>query len=655
MDNGKTIKLNIILKPLLFVVFSFVFEIINFLWLKFRVTGNLNMIQILPNYIFFDLGVIIVIAGIIFVSGKIGGNVVMYVFLGLQAALNMINATLYKVFGDIFSFDMMKLGNEAVSAFKLEFISYWSILCNVLVIGIIIGIQILLDKKCKKEISLKRFTRKSLCVFVFFVALCFGVGNFITQTFTLSTGTDSQSDDKYLWNNMQFKLEAYKKFGTYGFYVKSLADLIYKTDDYSDLVRENLLADLENGKVDTNTNAEFNDDNLIVIMLESFEWFAIDPYNTPTLWQLRTQDAISFENYHSKNKTNMSENIVILGNMPKDTAMSKLAVEGSLNNQYSLPNLFREQGYTANYFHSYLSSFYERNVTMPAMGFEKIYALDGANLENKSTKFNDWNLDSDIVKYYINEMCPTDQKFFSFFLTVATHGSYAVTNERFASYYEQYDANLEQYKSWLSENTDYIYPTNSHLESCFRQYKCAAMDADAMVAYLLDYLSTTQDQNGNFLIDKTNILMYADHNCYYEDLYANIKGIEKSDFYDTYSYNVPCMLYSKKLEHSVNTTFVNTYDLFPTICSLYGLPYNTAITQGYNVFGDEIDKSVMISFVSGAFNENCYTLNVTDVYVTDEVSEDDLRHFRECVTLFYHKQHDIELMYRYGLLVKQKE
>ena len=264
-------------------------------------------------------------------------------------------------------------------------------------------------------------------------------------------------------------------------------------------------------------------------------------------------------------------------------------------------------------------------------------------------------LDSDIVKYYIDKLCPIDSKFFSFFLTVTTHGSYLRTNERFAPYYEEYDNNLEVYKGWLKENTTYIYPTNSQLEACYRQYKCAAMDTDRMIAYLLEYLSETQDENGNYLIDNTNILMYADHNCYYEDVYFNVKGTSKSDFFDTYNYNVPCMLYSKKLDHAVNTTFANTYDLFPTICSLYGLPYNTALTQGYNVFGNEIGKSVMISFISGAFNENCYTLNVTDVYVTDAVSEDDLKNFKAYVTLFYHKQHDIELMYRYGLLVKQAE
>lgn len=656
MNKEKTIQLNRILKPLLFVVFSLVFEIINFLWLRFRITGHLNLIQILPNYIFFDLGIILIIAGLIFASGKIGGNIILYVFLGLQVTINIVNATLYKVFGDIFSFDMMKLGAEAVSAFKFEFIALWSVVCNLIVLGLVIFLQIVIDKKCRKQITLTSLNKKALCLLVFFVTFCFGIGNFTMQTISLSTGPHITEDDKYLWDNMQFKIEAYKKFGTYGFYLKSITDLIYKDDGYSPEKKQSMQKALNAGQVDENINAQFYDDNLIVIMLESFEWFAIDPYNTPTLWKLRTEDAISFENYYSKNKTNMSEDIVILGNMPKDTSMIKLAHNGYLNNQYSLPNLFKSRGYCANYFHSYLASFYDRDVVNAAMGFENVYALDQAEIENKSTKFNDWNLDSDILKCYIDKICPTDQKFFSFFLTVSTHGSYARTNERFTQYYEEYDNNLALYKAWLKDNTDYVYPQEaSNMEAYFRQYKCAAMDTDRMIAYLLEYLGSVQDDNGNYLIDNTNILMYADHNCYYEDVCFNIKDISKADFYDTYGYNIPCMLYSKKLSHQVVNSFSNTYDLFPTICTLYGLPYNKAITQGYDIFGTEISKSVMISYVSGAFNENCYTLNVTDVYVTDEVSNDELKNFKEYVTLFYHKQHDIELMYKYGLLVKQVE
>ena len=44
----------------------------------------------------------------------------------------------------------------------------------------------------------------------------------------------------------------------------------------------------DNSTVDRDITASLYGDNLIVIMLESFEWFAIDPYNTPHLWALKT-------------------------------------------------------------------------------------------------------------------------------------------------------------------------------------------------------------------------------------------------------------------------------------------------------------------------------------------------------------------------------
>lgn len=648
IKNRQTINLSDILKPVLFLFFAIVLEMVNFAFIRFKVTGNSNMAQLLPTYFMLNLAFYLIIASFMFISKRVGANIIMYVFIVFQVLINCINATLYKVFGDIFSFDMMKLGNEAVQAFSFQFLDFWSIFVNLAILGIIITAQVLMDKKIKKEYELKKINKISLLMAVFACIWTFSVGGFFIQTATFKTTTSSiavAESDKYLWDNMQFKLEAYKKFGTYGFYAKSLCNMIYKNDKLTDDLKTDIKKGLKEGQKQTNSNATLYGDNFIMIMLESFEWFAIDPINTPTLWKIRTETGVSFENFYSKNKTNMSEDIGLNGNMPKDTQMSTLAKNDNLNTPYSLPNLFKGLGYTANYFHGYKKEFYERDVVNKNMGFENVYGVEDAELENKSTSFNDWNLDEDYINAMIDKFIPDqDEPFFSFFTTVSTHGTYNRNNEHFKKNYQVYDENLPAYKAWLKDNTSYVYPEEKEMQAIFRQYKTAAIDCNNMVKLVLE----TLEARG--LADSTTLLLYADHNGYYDGLCYSIKDLSKEKFYDSYMYNIPAMIYSKKLEHQVVNTFCNTYDLFPTVCELFGLPYNTYMTQGFNIFNEaEISQSLMVSYISGMFKKDIYSLNIVDMYVTEGVTQEEMDFFKRDACRFYEKQHIIEIIYKHGL------
>ena len=644
----KKVEISHLIKPAYFLVFAILLELVNFLWLDFKVTGNPSLSQVLPKYFLLDFSFLMIIAGLIFLLPRKAANSVFYVVLGLQLAVNMINATLYKIFGDIFSFDMMKLGGEALAAFKFEFIDFISIVVNLLILGAIITTQVLLDRFLKKKVTLKTINKKALLIIGFFCCWLIASTTFIIQNsnfYHTDTQVEVSESDEYLWDNMHFKLEAYKKFGTWGFYIKSLSNLIYKPDNYDQNKKDDLLTNLENGQQELDVTAPLYGDNLIVIMLESFEWFAIDPYNTPTLWKLRNGLGVSMENFYGKNKTNVSEAISILGNMPKDISVDQLVRWGALDSRYTLPNLFNSLGYTSNYFHSYKKSFYNRDKNLEAMGFDNVYGIEDATIENKSTRFNEWNREYDYIQAMINEIAPTDRQFMSFYTTVSTHGTYRTTNSRFKEYYNEYDANLEVYKTWLETETTYVFPEESDMQKYFRQYKCAAMDTDRMLEYLLNHLEE------NNLEDNTTIVLYSDHNCYYQDLYFTIKGTSKADYNDIYNYNIPFLIYSSKLEPETNTTFCNTYDIFPTICELFGLPYNTAVTQGYNIFSSKIEDSVMVSFLSGAFNTQFYTLNIVDMFVAPDATQEGLLKFKRNACKFYEKQRDIELMYKYGLLL----
>ena len=49
----QAVKLSHILKPVYYIIFAIILEMINFLWLGFKATGNPEVLQVLPQYFIF--------------------------------------------------------------------------------------------------------------------------------------------------------------------------------------------------------------------------------------------------------------------------------------------------------------------------------------------------------------------------------------------------------------------------------------------------------------------------------------------------------------------------------------------------------------------------------------------------------------------------
>ena len=100
-------------------------------------------------------------------------------------------------------------------------------------------------------------------------------------------------------------------------------------------------------------------DNVIIVMCESLEWYAINPVLTPNLYNIFT-NGYRFDNYYSKSKTNYSEMDVILGSVPTDNAFTNSwhgSTSSLLGNEltFTLPNKFKNAGYESiKYFHNYI-------------------------------------------------------------------------------------------------------------------------------------------------------------------------------------------------------------------------------------------------------------------------------------------------------------
>lgn len=640
--------LNQFLKPVLFFVLSFALELTSFLMFKFKTSSGGT--QILPKYILIDIAVWLLLSGLILVSSKNWlSNLIFYLSLFIEAVIFIVNVVLYGDFGYLFTFDMVKLIPGAVESMHLSFLSFKLIFFAILGIAIFIAAPLLIDKFFKnKKITIKNISRPIFCLLLFLVVATVGAGCYTAQVALIKTSATNTeiSDDEYLYKNQILYDQYYQKFGSCGFYIKNLTNLIFPNSGVSKTELDDIIKEYDSSLANE-YNTLRKDHNLIVIMMESFEWFAIDPYNTPNLWALKTgevsenidRQATVFTNYNSNNKTNISEDLCMLGYMPSENTFS-VKSSNVYATKYSLPNLFNAQGYTTSFFHNWNINFYNRNTINKNIGFQNIYSLEDFKSDTKSTKFNYYNLEADFTEQFINQIAPTDKKFMSFYTTVSSHGTYDIINPLFENYYTTYDNNLENFKTWFAEN-GYHYPESEDMQAVLREYKSATMDTDAMVGKIFKHL---KDNN---LLDTTTVVLYADHNAYYQDLTNEVKSTDKSDYSSQKSYTVPLMIYSSTVEGSVIDSYCSPYDLYPTICGFFGLRYNLYNAQGKDMFSPtDIAQTVYMSHLTGFYSAKCYSKNMLYVQKYDGATDEDVETFKSNVCKLLNKQRTLNIIYK---------
>ena len=636
--------------PLLFVVFALVLEMVNFLTLG---------IGVLPTYLTFDIAVLFIFLGILFLmkTGGVAWICVASFFLLIQVGLNIANATLYGVFGDVFSLSMITLGTEGANAFKLEFLDFLSIFLNLFIYVTFILTCVYLKKNTNFTITLSKQAKFTI-VMSFFIALsACGLCLFSGQASRMTLKADSNEEsfsDKELWENMFLKTECLQRFGTYGFYLKNLGDFLFtdgKMSKEEQAKVKDALAQGENYVASSQYSGIAQGDNLIYIMLESFDTFSIDPVYTPFLWKMRTGQmagAQYMDKFYAKNKTNISEEISFLGHVANEKLYASYQSSVGLNQPYSLPNLIKKDGATSvNFFHGYEESFYGRNKVNVSLGFDDVYGMDDSTLTNKSKEFEDWILDSDYIANMVEKIIPENQRFFSYYTTISTHGPYNYNNKRIKANLNYVNEHWREYEAYAQgQGNIHLNMSKSQINK-LKQFKAFTMDTDKMVKYIFE----TLEQKG--LLDTTTIVMFADHNAYYSNLCFDVKGTKKDDYANTESNHLPCFIYNNELPASVNNTFCNTYDLYPTICDLMGLRYNNTLTKGYSIYIDNISDSVFVSSLNGMYVENIFTSDLEEIILLDNsVTQEEINKFRRNLFKYFEKQKIIESIYRYNYFGK---
>ena len=460
---------NKLLMVLYFVIGALILEALTFAVLE---------LGFMPEFFAYNFFLIMVVAITVFVIPSYVAQYVIYtILLFVQAAMLYVNYSLTRVYGDLFSIEMIRLIGEAGAAMTSSFVYISVILEIVLVYALIVTMGALTLKYCKKD---KNNVKQHFSIFSLIIMISvqmFSVG-FSLQTRERVNAQTSIGDseyaltDKFLMNTSILKTSSYRRFGTYGYYANMIFNSIRNDGNE---IEKATLDYFNSGSIygtEGNSSDVFGVDegnNVIVIMMESLEWFGFgdgtydptfenliysdDQLNsktfTPNLTKLIygedyltdlnndvTNDSLLAKNFFAKSKTNMSEGQGIIGNYPIAQSLLDVVDNGTddtLTLGYAMPNVLRNLGYTTSYVHSHDISFYSRGKTHKYLGFDNVVGKDSILdtygnpiYTDDELDFDNWAAEGEFVQNAINHIVPQDRTkpFYTFFLNVSSHGAY---------------------------------------------------------------------------------------------------------------------------------------------------------------------------------------------------------------------------------------
>jgi len=336
----------------------------------------------------------------------------------------------------------------------------------------------------------------------------------------------------------------------------------------------------------------FKDKNLVYIMVEAFDFMAIDEQLTPTLYKL-TQEGFFFDHFFSPQyscATGESEFIGLTSLIPRTGICSPNTYT---NNTYktSIFNLFNKEGYFSSSYHNYSDKFYQRTDLHVNLGSTKFYNNDDLDIKTLKGWPSDVNLMEEAFKIYGNQ-----EKFFSYIITSSTHFPYDIDSTLGNRYIEQISS---------------IYPD---LPMNVMRYKSKAMELDKSIETLINLL-TAQG-----ILDDTVIILYGDH---FPLKTEKQVFLDYGDPYQNrnqgFNMNIlPMIIYNSEVKGSQISKVSSTFDLVPTIANLFDLDYDPRFYFGVDIFDTTQERVVPYASLSWNNEFGAYSVSSAKFFPFDE-------------------------------------
>lgn len=577
--------------------------------------------------------------------------------LFVQTALDLIFAAIYDMTGQYFDFGMFSLRNDAVSALEkipINFVAFYVGFVGC-VMYIIYGLRSL---RAESGVKVKR---GKYSVWYYVGAVAVGVATFVGSVFVYYPS----KTDKY--KEMVYGKEegVYSTYGMIGNFVGEIANAMKKEE--ITITREEAEAFLyAKESKPTKYFGVSKDKNVVVMLSESFEWFSFVrnekyPYALdltdeelarlyPNLTKFYNESVVA-TNFHSREKTDISETISIMGAYPTDAYVNYDYYENAMPN--TMGNILKtlSPDTQMRYFHNGEKEFYNRDKVELSFGFESVTdRFDMEEMANETAEegetptFINYKekpggelcLDSEMIETCKDEMFPTDKRFYTYITTITMHGTY------FAR--ENLQAEREAVAEVLGDRVPN--PKENSFADVLFHYMVTAKEFDDALGVMMEDLKKKD------LLDDTVVLMFGDHNAYYNQLSNYVKDIVDYDTDRKFSdlYNVPLMIYDSGLEHQVIDKFACTADIVPTLLDLLGVRYYENFYYGNSLFSTE--ESVLYSRAYGIFlREGIVGTSATNIVYRYEGKTNAVGVFdtTEAIT-----QEDLEAFYQDASLLVEK-
>jgi len=313
----------------------------------------------------------------------------------------------------------------------------------------------------------------------------------------------------------------------------------------------------------------FEGKNLIFITAEAFTAECIDPTLTPVLYRLATK-GINFTDYYQPASagTTGGEYQNVFGLIPSYGGGSFISTayrENATTIFYQLNKL----GYYGQGFHNNSYTYYSRDITHTNLGFSNGYMGFGNGIEafvKDQWPQSDLEMIEGTLPMYIDE-----EQFCIYYMTVSGHGNYTVSSN-----------------SMTRKNWERV----AHLD--FSDTVKGYIAANLELEYAVEALVRALEEKG--IADDTVICISSDHFPYALDTDASLGQMKYlSELYGckvsnnlTRDHN-RLILWSGSLEDEepiVVSSPTSSFDVLPTLLNLFGIPYDSRLYIGRDVFSD---------------------------------------------------------------------
>lgn len=307
--------------------------------------------------------------------------------------------------------------------------------------------------------------------------------------------------------------------------------------------------------------------NLIFISAEAFSAEAIRPDTTPTLYRMATQ-GIQFTNFYqfASAGTTGGECANIFGCLATEGGDS---VKGKAedNNYFTMGNVLNRLGYNGWAFHNNTHTYYDRDITHNALGYNNGYMGYGNGME----QWVEWQWpqsDYEMIRGTFDNLYCDAEPFNVYYMSVSGHGGYSwggnAMSEKHQDAYEEL-------------GLDFSEPVAAYL--------AANMDLDRALEYLIGQL----EERG--MADRTVIVISADHFPYGLDEDGSLDRLS-----ELYGYSVEneiqrdhnrLIIWSGSLEDEepiVVDDPMSACDILPTLLNLFGAEWDSRLLPGRDVF-----------------------------------------------------------------------